>query len=507
MCRHSITYTNILKDGRDQWSYSRRRENWLCPTVRERSSFEDLNDDNLTNVLVLISSSRANLKNAALSNKRLNRIASHPEVLCAWLTKAHGLITTAFLKSFLAHIPQENILPLTKLLISQAAACHELEGQSLSMASFKWENFALVCAEQGHMSSARLLYTTPAEPISSDNELDLVCTAKAKHYASSTTAISRLSASSSRRPLARKSSSIATTSSYPGGNNTLGLAMPSVKITRDSRDRRGQAAGPSRLTMRPSDGNLSSSLTRPSLPSSLLFTALENDAASALKFTDPSKIIEEEETAANPTLTLAHVDYLDNAAIVRACGKGSLESVIELAELGADLTARDGLPLALAAGGGHLSLARWLIGQGVDVNMGNARALSAAIASDDKAQLESLSLLLTNGADVNRDQNFALRWACSHGRIHVAQVLISNGADVGAAHNDSLYQAAKNGHLCIVEMLIRQGADPVEAKDAIKRAEDRGHVQVAALLKREAARGKFQRMIAKRLAGFLCLSP
>ena len=43
-------------------------------------------------------------------------------------------------------------------------------------------------------------------------------------------------------------------------------------------------------------------------------------------------------------------------------------------------------------------------------------ALSASIASDQPAHLAVLALLLGKGANVHAADNFALRWACSHGR-------------------------------------------------------------------------------------------
>ena len=463
----------------------------------------DLSNDTLCSVLVVLaSSSRAQIRNAALACKRLATLSSRPEVIFAWLQKTYSRLTSKFLREFFKHISSDDHLSLTKLLITDACNGDNLAG-------FDWETYTLISVELGFILSACLLYTTPAEPIaepSSESTLgpapqsNVVRSSSGRSAAASMAAsITRVSAS--RRPLLNSASNPIATTSYRGGG--VNLAMPSMRLMRNSRDQGG--AGPSTRI----------ALDRPSLSSSLLFVALENDAlAHVPKLHDPTKINEEEEEVSEEMaggvrpLTLAHVDFLDNAAIKAACNRGCLESVIALCDLGANLQAPDGLPLALAAGGGHVSLVRWLVEcHGADVNMGNARALHAAIASEDKNQLEVLSILLSNGVDVHRDNDFALRWACSRGRISVAQVLISNGADVNAGKNDALYQAAKNGHLRVVELLIRQGANPREAKDAIKRAADRGHLQVATLLKREASRGKLQRMLKKKISTFLCFAP
>jgi hypothetical protein len=66
--------------------------------------------------------------------------------------------------------------------------------------------------------------------------------------------------------------------------------------------------------------------------------------------------------AASPdTLSLANVHYKGDSALRHACHKGDFCMVRMLLAHGADANARDGMPLALAAGGGHLQVARVLL--------------------------------------------------------------------------------------------------------------------------------------------------
>ncbi|GAX84445.1 hypothetical protein CEUSTIGMA_g11865.t1 [Chlamydomonas eustigma] len=201
-------------------------------------------------------------------------------------------------------------------------------------------------------------------------------------------------------------------------------------------------------------------------------------------------------------LRLADVHYYEDAALRHASHQGDLLAVQMLIGHGADVTARDGMALTLAAGGGHVDVAKFLVQvAGADVRAGGSMALSAAIASDKPSHLAVLSLLLEKGANIHVSDNFALRWACYHGRYNVAKLLVEHGADVSAGMHDALYQAAKNGHTDIVKMLLANGADPTRCKDAVARAEQRGHTETGQVLKAAVRKG-----LLNRLMGYVCMS-
>uniref|UniRef100_A0A7R9V4A0 F-box domain-containing protein n=2 Tax=Chlamydomonas euryale TaxID=1486919 RepID=A0A7R9V4A0_9CHLO len=201
--------------------------------------------------------------------------------------------------------------------------------------------------------------------------------------------------------------------------------------------------------------------------------------------------------------TPADVHHGGDAALRLACSLGHVSVVRCLLSAGADVHAHDGAPLALAAGSGHVELARMLIEEaGARVTAGGNKALSAAVASQSANALDALRLLLNFGADVHAVDNFALRWACLHNRLGVAELLLDRGANVHAAGEDALYQAAKGGHLAIVRLLLSRGANAAACPDAIPRAVERGHVEVAEAL-RSAARPRFSAAL-RRHAKNLC---
>ena len=79
----------------------------------------------------------------------------------------------------------------------------------------------------------------------------------------------------------------------------------------------------------------------------------------------------------------------------------------------------------------------------------------------------------------------------------MAKVLLRHGADVSAGAQDSLYHAAKNGHVDVVRMLLANGADASRCRDAIVRAEERGHAQAVTLLKAAVRKGALMRLLGK----------
>eukprot|EP00955_Chlamydomonas_euryale_P048100 353872-Chlamydomonas_euryale.AAC.13 len=98
--------------------------------------------------------------------------------------------------------------------------------------------------------------------------------------------------------------------------------------------------------------------------------------------------------------------------------------------------------------------------------------------------------------------NTILHGTWSWYRLGVAELLLDRGANVHAAGEDALYQAAKGGHLAIVRLLLSRGANAAACPDAIPRAVERGHVEVAEAL-RSAARPRFSAAL-RRHAKNLC---
>ena len=92
------------------------------------------------------------------------------------------------------------------------------------------------------------------------------------------------------------------------------------------------------------------------------------------------------------------------------------------------------------------------------------------IAARFYGHLETISLLIENGADVNAKRNdgvTALMIASLHGDIDIIKFLIENGADVNTKSNHgytALMGANLQGDIDIIEFLIDKGA-VVNAKD------------------------------------------
>ncbi len=148
-----------------------------------------------------------------------------------------------------------------------------------------------------------------------------------------------------------------------------------------------------------------------------------------------------------------------------AVAAGNLNQVKESVEAEPALAKNyspDGFPLlALAAAFGHEDVARYLHGNGADIN---------AIA--------------TNGTGYS-----ALTGAVASGHASIARWLAESGADVNhryAKGHSALLEAAANGKLEIVKTLVAHGADShmrtEGGQNALNFAQERGHNEVAKYL-------------------------
>lgn len=72
--------------------------------------------------------------------------------------------------------------------------------------------------------------------------------------------------------------------------------------------------------------------------------------------------------------------------------------------------------------------------------------------------IDIVNLLLDNGADVNTEDGYPLRWAAMNGHTEIVRILIKYGADVNVEKGISLRWAATRGHAKIVRLLLNAGA-------------------------------------------------
>lgn len=222
---------------------------------------------------------------------------------------------------------------------------------------------------------------------------------------------------------------------------------------------------------------------RPAMVRSLLEHGADPDADDALG----TAISHEQDEIAHLLLdrkpkALAAQNALDNAA-----GKGRIDYLQRLVQLGADLNASDGAALRDAAANAQLATLRWLIAQGANPEGARdesgwtalhvAASTRADRARDSNAAIEMIGLLLAAGADANtpaaptgRPGGTALLAAADAGNTDAARALIKGGADINARTTDAtertaLMLAVDRDQTEMIEALIALGAD-VNARDA-----------------------------------------
>ena len=85
----------------------------------------------------------------------------------------------------------------------------------------------------------------------------------------------------------------------------------------------------------------------------------------------------------------------------------------------------------------------------------NAKLFDAVEAND----LEKVKYLVSIGADIRSNNDYAVKWASENGHLEMVQYLISIGADIRSQNDYAVRWAAGNGHLETVKYLVSVGAD------------------------------------------------
>jgi hypothetical protein len=137
-------------------------------------------------------------------------------------------------------------------------------------------------------------------------------------------------------------------------------------------------------------------------------------------------------------------------------------------------------PLYYASDAGLLTIARYLIVNGADLNANDGAALKAA---SSWGHGEVAKLLLEAGANVNARKDPALQGASRSGHAEVVKLLLEAGADVEAHHGRELWTASGYGNTETVKLLLESGADVhVEHGGALMQASQGGHTETVKLL-------------------------
>ncbi|XWV26720.1 ankyrin repeat protein [Tupanvirus soda lake] len=72
---------------------------------------------------------------------------------------------------------------------------------------------------------------------------------------------------------------------------------------------------------------------------------------------------------------------------------------------------------------------------------------------------ETFQYLVSLGANIHTNYDYALRWSAEKGYLDVVKYLVDKGTDINADYDCALISSAGNGHLDIVKFLVENGAN------------------------------------------------
>jgi ankyrin repeat protein len=99
------------------------------------------------------------------------------------------------------------------------------------------------------------------------------------------------------------------------------------------------------------------------------------------------------------------------------------------------------------------------------------------IDSSRDGRLDLVILALDLGANIQAEDNYALRFASYYGHLEVVKYLVEHGADIQDRDNYAVRRASLNGYLEVVKYLVEHGAD-IQAKNnyAVRYSSEKGHL-------------------------------
>ena len=156
-----------------------------------------------------------------------------------------------------------------------------------------------------------------------------------------------------------------------------------------------------------------------------------------------------------------------------ASSRGYLEMVKFLVGMKVNFHLNNERALEWAASQGKLEVVRYLIDLGADIRYG------LIITSCKCGHLNVAKYLVNSGADIHVLNEAPLKWACEKGYLEIVKFLISRGATI----KDSLSHASMGGHVDIIKYLLEKGADlHYGDEEALRFAAHEGHFEVVKFL-------------------------
>ena len=185
-----------------------------------------------------------------------------------------------------------------------------------------------------------------------------------------------------------------------------------------------------------------------------------------------------------PFISMLDGDKIDQNILNKMLGEmakeGSVKGVSMMLSKGANIHVENDWAMRWASKDGHLEVVKYLIEHGADIH---AQGDDALISASQNGHLEVVKYLMENGADVHAHDDQAVRWASSSGYLDVVKYLVEHGADIHAWSYWALTWASEKGHLDVVKYLVENGADIHIHNDyPLRWASKEGHLEVVKYL-------------------------
>lgn len=132
---------------------------------------------------------------------------------------------------------------------------------------------------------------------------------------------------------------------------------------------------------------------------------------------------------------------------------------------------------------GNLEMVSYFLGKGANPRFNNSNSIGVACEHySSNIYGDIIKTLIDHGADIEKNNGYAITTAAIKGNLELVKFLITRGANFHVKNENPLGWAAKNGHIKIVEYLLKKGAIAEANNLVLQESIINGHTEIVKIL-------------------------
>ena len=165
---------------------------------------------------------------------------------------------------------------------------------------------------------------------------------------------------------------------------------------------------------------------------------------------------------------------------IDAIKNNNIKCAEKIFENGANINTDNDKALRMSSKNGYIDIVKYLVEKGANIHADDNYALRM---SSENGHIDIVKFLVLNGANIHAKDDYALRKSSQNGHIEVVKYLVEKGANINVFYDYALAESSRNGHIDVVKFLVGKGANIHERNDyALTWSSINGHIEIVKFL-------------------------